>query len=275
MITGEKIAIRWTIGDVSTRGFEALRLSIWGAWKLFGPEATYVVCFNSISLELAKVRTGDVPKSVLWHESTANQLPQFLKSHLDRDMSEGVSWKFAPLRLFPDRHELVLDNDCILWDVPLAIQDWLEGDKVCVLAEDVRSCFGHFAAHCGEEPRNSGIRGLPPRFDLEGVIRRILEQQPVMLRSELDEQGLQVAALSHETSPLVVTIDEVSICSPFPPHLPSLGRCGAHFVGLNAKQLPWELNGRPAVHYIRAHWHKHRASLFERVGLTLSPVSEM
>ena len=38
------VGIRWTIGNVSTRGFEALRLSIWGAWKAFGPDAIYVVC---------------------------------------------------------------------------------------------------------------------------------------------------------------------------------------------------------------------------------------
>lgn len=42
--------IRWTIGDVHPLGVEALRLSIWGAWKLFGPAAKYAVCANSVPL---------------------------------------------------------------------------------------------------------------------------------------------------------------------------------------------------------------------------------
>ncbi|HEX2868210.1 MAG TPA: hypothetical protein VHO03_14285 [Ignavibacteriales bacterium] len=39
------------------------------------------------------------------------------------------------------------------------------------------------------EPRNSGIRGLPPGFNLEMSLRRILEKNPVKMTSELDEQG--------------------------------------------------------------------------------------
>ena len=41
------LAVRWTIGDVNPAGFEALRLSIWGACRLFGPEGQYAVCVNT------------------------------------------------------------------------------------------------------------------------------------------------------------------------------------------------------------------------------------
>lgn len=266
------IAVRWTIGDVSPRGFEALRLSIWGAWKLFGP-AEYVVCVNSVPLELARDRAGELPKPVTWHVSTAAQLPQFLQPHLNGAMAEGVGWKFAPLRLFPDRHELALDNDCILWEMPGAVRNWLEQDesRACVIAEDVRPAFGQFAKFCRTGPCNSGIRGLPPGFDLAEAFQNLLQSHPALLTSELDEQGLQVAAISQHQEPLVVTVDEVSICSPFPPHHPHLGRCGAHFVGLNAKQLPWSLENRPAVDYIREHWEKHRPALYDRVGIQPPP----
>ncbi|HEU4754098.1 MAG TPA: hypothetical protein VFU47_13390 [Armatimonadota bacterium] len=262
----DRLGVRWTIGDVSERGFEALRLSAWGAWRVFGPEAAYAVCVNSLPLERARELAGELPPGVVWHEATA-QVPEFLKAHCDEAMAEGVAWKFAPLRFFPDRFELSLDNDCIFWEAPPAIRRWLEeGDPVrCVAAEDVLACFGQFAELCGPEPRNAGIRGLPPGFDFEATLRTILQRHPVVLSSELDEQGLQTAALRWHAEPRIVTVEEVSICSPFPPHLPHLGRCGAHFVGLNARQLPWSLEGRPASDYIREHWDRHRESLYERV----------
>jgi hypothetical protein len=274
MDTGREVGVRWTIGDVSSLGFEALRLSIWGAWKILGPAASYIVCVNSVPLDCVRIQTGDVPKEVIWYESSSEDLPVFLRDHLDAGMSEGVSWKFAPTRAFPERYELSLDNDCILWEMPTAIRQWFAttDTQTCVLAEDVRACFGQFAAICGPEPRNGGIRGLPPGFDLEGALRRVLEVQPVALTSELDEQGLQTAALSLGKQPLVVTLKEVTICSPFPPHLPYLGQCGAHFVGLNAKQLPWELDGRPATEYTRDNWSHHRNELYERVGLPVPPI---
>ena len=37
------LGVRWTIGDVSDAGFEALRYSIWSMWKLFGDNAKYAV----------------------------------------------------------------------------------------------------------------------------------------------------------------------------------------------------------------------------------------
>jgi hypothetical protein len=168
MRAAKRLGVRWTLGDVSERGFEALRLSIWGAWRLFGPEAKYAVCVNTIALDRARGKTGDLPEGVLWNDAT-REIPRFLKSHFDEGMAEGVGWKFAPLRFFPDRFELSLDNDCTLWGVPAAIRDWLEeaDPKWCVAAENVLACFGQFASLCGPEPRNGGIRGLPPGFDLE------------------------------------------------------------------------------------------------------------
>src|SRR5574338_1333205 len=48
-----RLAVRWTVGDVSDEGFTALQLSIWGAWKAFGwkdkdldgrPRRAFTVC---------------------------------------------------------------------------------------------------------------------------------------------------------------------------------------------------------------------------------------
>ena len=286
-----EVGIRWTIGDVSERGFEALRYSIRGAWGIFGDHANYAVCVNSISVAQAQQRTGALrdalrgalPVAVRWIQS-APEFPAILQSRFDPGMAEGVAWKFAPLQVFPDRCEIALDNDCILWRLPAVIEQWLKNPQGrCVLAADVRVAYGQFAPLCDGAPRNCGIRGLPPRFDLAGALRDALDHlearcgSPVQLGSELDEQGLQTAALLGAASRrvespscqatrrrcrlLTVPIDDVTLCSPFHPLHQHLGSCGAHFVGINAHHTPWNYFGRAADDWIAEHWQAKRPEI--------------
>jgi hypothetical protein len=263
------VGIRWTIGDVDPRGFEALRLAVWGAWRSFGPDAAYAICVNSIPVRAARRQTAELPCAVEWIEVDGS-LPPWLVPHVDpENLIEGKVWKFHPLQLFPDRWEISLDNDCIFWEMPPSIRRWLKaGDRErCLIEADVTMAHGQFARLAGEEPRNTGIRGVPPGFPLEAEIRALLRENPVVMSSELDEQGLQVAAVGRRSPPEVVTVDEVSICSPFPPHLPHLGECGAHFVGLNERSLPWAYYGRPATEWIAEHWQRQRPELYRQVGI--------
>jgi hypothetical protein len=262
-----RLIVRWTVGDVSAEGFESLGFSIRGAWRMFGDAALYTVCVNTIDPATAKALAGPVPCRVTWRAVDRGEMPPFLRPHFDHELAEGVGWKFMPLRLCRELPELALDNDCIIWEPPEAFSRWLDGDSErTILAEDVRPCFGRFADICGAAPRNSGIRGLPAGFDFAGRLRHLLDERPGLLTSELDEQGLQVAAVSAGTDPLVVTADEVAICSPFPPHRPAPGTCGVHFVGLNARQLPWNYYGRPASDCVRENWTRFRDSIAERVN---------
>jgi hypothetical protein len=260
-----EIGIRWTIGDVSERGFQALHLSILGARRLFGPDAAYGVTVNSLPIGEACARVGAAAEYVCWHASEPS-FPAAILDRLDPNLAEGVAWKFSPLRLYPDRYEIALDNDCILWRMPAAIRESLAkppGQAACVLAEDVAAYFGWFAPLCGAAPRNTGIRGLPAGFDLESALDRALARLPgAPLSGEADEQGLQVAALSADRPPLVVTLDEVAICSPFPPHRQRPGSCGAHFVGLNMrKPRPQHGVGPEKLDQIACFWDALRPTI--------------
>ena len=177
-------------------------------------------------------------------------------------MAEGVAWKLIPVRLFPRLHELSLDNDVILWALPPAMRDWLNADdpRACLMAADVQPALGQFAEHCRHRALNSGVRGLPPGFDMEQRLKDMLAETAITLQSELDEQGLQAAVLLR-TKLFVVATSDVSICSPFPNHQQHLGGCGAHFVGLNPKWTPWMLDGRGAHEIIRERWNEHRINL--------------
>lgn len=262
-----RIGIRWTVGDVSRSGFEAPSLSIRSAWNLFPEGTRFAVCVNTISTETARLRTGEVPSSVQWVD--ANSLvPEWLYEHVDTEMAEGVAWKFAPFRLFPDCYEIALDNDVILWRIPELMQVWVtSGDSnSTIMAEDLQRSLGQFSALCDSRAVNSGIRGIPPRFNYELRLRTMLQQTRVSLQSELDEQGLQ-AAVFGQTNLTLVSTGDVTICSAFPMHQHYLGRCGAHFVGLNRKTLPWKsADGRPIHELIREAWNIHSQTISEMVG---------
>jgi hypothetical protein len=238
-----------------------LQLSIWSAWNLFGENAKYTVCVNTVPLQSAVARIGLLPRGIQWLD-TNNLVPEWLRSYLRKDMAEGVAWKLAPVRVFPNLYELSLDNDVILWTIPSAVSEWLisgEADA-CLMAADVSPALGQFSEMCQHRALNSGIRGVPPGFDLETRLRRKLARSGIVLRSELDEQGLQAAVLL-DSNLFVVDTDDVSICSPFPMHQQRLGRCGAHFVGLNPKRAPWTIDGRPAHELIRERWDAYAGEL--------------
>lgn len=271
------VGIRWTVGDVSSRGWEALRLSIYCAVRLFRGDARFVVCVNSVSMAEARKRTGPVPPEVEWRCVTAAEIPSVLVEHLNPEMAEGVGWKLAPLQVFADRHEIALDNDCLLWAMPVALQAFLGRQDATLLAEDIERCLGQFDDTDVPGAINSGIRSLPPGFDLGHALAEALAERqtrtgsPVLLRSELDEQGLQAAALHRRSPCLVVSREEVSICSPFWPRQMELGSCGAHFVGLNAKHIPWNYFDRSGDHVRREHWDLLRPVLYRKAGLAFTP----
>ena len=248
-----RLGIRWTVGDVSARGFVALGLSLWGAWRLFGPGARYVVCANTVPIKTVRERVGPVPAGVEWLDVT-RLLPGWLRAHLDAGLAEGTAWKLAPLRLWSDRKELALDNDCILWGVPAALRAWLEDEGESVLlAEDVRVCFGQFTTIYGPQPRNLGLRGLPAGLALEHAVATVLRER------------LPVAALTGDRRAHVVPLHDVSVSSPFPPHPPLLGRHGAHLCGVNARRPGWSRDERSADGHLAASWERHLAEVRERV----------
>lgn len=261
------LGVRWTMGDVSTRGFEVFALSLLGAFRVFGEGARYAVYVNTLSVEEVKRRTLPLPhvlaERIEWHDAT-RAMPEWLRKRFESDeLAEGVGWKLAPIRAFPELYELSLDNDVVLWDVPDAIVEWLT-ERGSVVSEDAFSCFGRFEGRAGSKPANLGLRGLSPGPEFEQSLRSVLAESKLLIGDANDEQGLQLAAIRRGGEPRRVRLDEVTICSPFPPHLRDLGRCGAHFVGLNT-HLPWEYYGRPADEVRAEHWDAIAGEVRRRV----------
>ena len=252
-----------------------MRLSVHCAYKIFGPDTHYRIYVNSLPMATAQEHTGQLPSGVEWQQQTGTCIPPWLQPHVDPHMAEGVGWKLVPPQAFPDRHELALDNDCILFDLPRPVRAFLHASDRTLMAEDAERCLGQFDLLVPPGTYNSGIRGLPPTFDFATELAATLREQTncsgelPILHSELDEQGLQAAALHRNRAPLLVSLEEVSICSPFWPRAPEPGSCGAHFVGLNPKHLPWNYYDRSADHVRREHWDRWRPLLYRKAGLPM------
>lgn len=232
------LGIRWTIGDANPRGFTALRLSVWGAWRLFGGAVRYRIYVHTTTVDEARTRTGPVPGDIEWEPITP-AIPACLVEHIDARSPAAIALRLVPMRAFPDDHELALDNHVVLWAVPGAIEAWLRGRTRFVLAEDVRGWFGRFRETTTERPLSPAVRGLPPGFDLGAAIGRYLMHQPAVVRSELDVQGLQATAIRAAGSTGIVGLDDVTVSSPFPSE-GALGRSGTYFVGLDVHADHWE-----------------------------------
>ncbi|MFL6306715.1 MAG: hypothetical protein ACJ72H_24545 [Candidatus Sulfotelmatobacter sp.] len=250
-----------------------LRLSIACAAQLFGASAKYVVCVNSLPANEAQERTGDLPVAVEWLETTHKDVPAVLRSYFDESVIEGMGWKLVPLRIYPERYELALDNDCIMWDIPDGMRCWLQSETGCLFAEDVDRCLGSFDALCPPGNLNAGIRGLAPGVDLGEALDDVLREltgrsgERLQLVSEIEEQGLQAAAIFRLQPVFLVRTSEISLCSPFWPRSVEFGSCGAHFVGMNAQHIPWNYYDRPADVWLEEHWQRKRPMLYERAGL--------
>lgn len=293
----DRLAVRWTIGDVRDRGFEMLRLSISCAVRLFGPQAKYLVCVNELTTEEAQRRTGELPshagRLLEWQTVSRADLAPQLTPWLgtgEHGCIEGMGWKLAPLRTFPDSYELAIDNDVILWDLPAGMRRWLSEPASFLFAEDADRCFGAFDPQCeasvarlGVRGLNAGIRGLPPGVDLGAALTlaltqadadsRRLSDKPLDLSGEIEEQGLQAAAMASLPGLLggtlhLVHLAEVNLSSPFWPKTPNFGTCGAHFIGMNARHIPWNYYDRPADDWLANHWAASRAELYYRAGLS-------
>ena len=253
------VGVRWTIGDGQPRAYESLRLSILGAWRLFGPRAAYAVCVNTVSTAEVRRRVGPVPAAVAWVDTTRGWARSFAFAHTGPGRAQNAAWQLVPPRLFPDRFEIALDGDVILWAMPGAMEGWLAEPHPgsTLLAEAHTLAYGAFAGLGGARAGSTAIRGVPPGFDLVAAWKGVLRDRPAFLSTSADVEGLLVAAHVRAGEPWLVSREDVAFSPPRPAQAPVLGRCGVRFVGSDE------------------HWDRCRPELYRRVdaGVPLVPIA--
>jgi hypothetical protein len=223
-IKNPNILVRYTIGPVAFQGFQSLKLSIKKFHEIYKLDFTnFLICHNGLNTNQLK-----------FIESL--KVPLYAQKENDYKIKpKGVAWKLYPPRLNPDGYELFIDNDLIIVNKIDKIDEFFNSDKTLVLEDDQRA-YGKFEKYVDKNIIiNSGLFGLPPRFDLKRYMDYyIREWQQNTTRGHessftWDEQGIIALALT-EKPYILITKSEITKCeNEFKP------ANGLHFIKLNRK----------------------------------------
>lgn len=219
-----KHIVRWTVHPgVATSGLECLALSINCFRLIYGDQFEYYICTNSLFSKLESYAQG---VTIIDQSKHAKDLPLPPKF---------TAWKYYPPRLNREVHELVLDNDVVLYARPPSIDQFLDGNYLLALQGNTRH-FGQFdSVSLTDLKVNTGIMGYPPGYDLQARMAEFLRLycNSKGWSSVTDDQGALAGLMTTYPSQLI-PLSEVRITNPsvgFAPY--GLGAYGMHFIGCN------------------------------------------
>ena len=169
---------------------------------LYQDRFDYYVCSNCTSkTNQCKVQKICDQYGVQYYQQTWQTCPLPLSQEVHQKSS---IWKICPPRLNPQVHELILDNDVVFYSKPEEIEVFLETNKTLV-TQDSLQYFGRLSnLFTDQEAYNSGIMGLPPKYNFHleilkywhnHTISKRFQELPDRLLSYGDEQGLLTYAL--------------------------------------------------------------------------------
>lgn len=223
-----KPLVRWIIGPVKKQGFACLKESVKTFAKLY-TNVDLMICHNQLKNQVQELEEIGVP---LYSQHYTNGL-----------VPHGVAWKLYPPRLRPLGYEIIIDNDILIKEKIPQIEEFFSSDATLIY-EAGRPTYGQFAKFVPKTPYvNSGIYGMPPKFNFEKKIqfysRTIKEWSHSCKQGRYtwDEQGMVAACLLNHPKHLLITLDQVTNCE-----LDLIdNKLGIHFVGLNryTKHKPW------------------------------------
>jgi hypothetical protein len=214
----KKPLIRITLGDVSQDGLDLLKLSVKKLKKLYS-ECDVYVCYNTIKKE--KLENIDCDLICCENTKDVEYAPY-------KEM-----WKMYPPRLRIDSHEIVIDNDLLIFSRIKEIDNFFNGNHAVLLRGKARS-YGKYE-HLVPMPYafNSGFYGMPPYFDFSEKIKEACKNDLFRKwENWCDDQGVIAYAL---TSIEFKIIEPNVIINSFPDEDKILTETinGVHFIGLN------------------------------------------
>lgn len=176
---------RITLGPVHEWGLAILKKNIKFLRKNY-PEVDLVVCYNQI--EADKLKDLDVIK-----------IDQSQYYHSLNFEPQAEQWKIYPPRLRYEAHEIVFDNDILIFQRVPEIDEFLTSNKPLLFEGRVR-VFGKYES---KVPKgvfiNSGIFGLPPYFDFKSKINDFCKDDIEKRWTTWgDDQGVIAGVLSQE-----------------------------------------------------------------------------
>ena len=214
-----KPIIRWTIGMHNPDSYLALNLSIENFHKIYNNRFDYYVCYNNCNSDHI---TKKIKLKLIDQREHIHDLPC---------LPSTTSWKLYPPRLNEETHEIFMDNDIIIYKSIDLIDAFLSSNNMTIMTEGYHRRFGTFDDRIKPHVKyNSGLIGIPPKFDFKNKIIQLLGNNT--LEDWFDEQGLVAYILSNHTNFQCITLKEIQICY----EDLCFGISGIHFVGLNSNK---------------------------------------
>jgi hypothetical protein len=228
----EKPVVRWVIGPCHKSGFDVLNLSITKFIRLYKDRFKYVICHNQISsdkLTLLPLHLVDEVFDQRLYSKSLNIPPP------DNEFS-GSAWKLYPPRLYQNCHELLIDNDLVIYRKVPEIEDFLNSKDLCIITEAFRRNYqGKFENFVKLNFKvNSGFVGLPPNFNYALKIQEILKASNydhlLKWETHFEEQSI-VASILQKEQTKIIPLTTIQVNGPESGN--KIGLCGTHFTGTN------------------------------------------
>tara|TARA_R110002110_G_scaffold49735_3_gene147773 strand:- start:6795 stop:7538 length:744 start_codon:yes stop_codon:yes gene_type:complete len=234
----QNLILRWTLGPVSVNGRKILKESIYRAYKIWGADARYVVCYNGC-------RPPQLPDYTETYEQSWDEQP--IREH----GITAMMWKWSPPRLDISAHEIFLDNDVVILNNTPEIEDALCNNKI-VIGGGWRRCYGAYDSVVdGEFKTCAGFVILPPNYDIGAKIANYRSKTThLRFNHPWDEQGL-ITKILLDDGASVLSANTISNLPISKKMLERFGvhnfkfakdQAGYHFVGANSSEYHYYLN---------------------------------
>ena len=226
-----KPVVRWVIGDCHDLGYEVLYESILNFKKIYKDKFIYCVCFNNKKIK------NNLKKSLDLVDHIFDQ-KKFTKSvSYNPKLINGPHWKLYPPRLLHDQHEIIIDNDIVIYKEIEEINAFLLSNTFLITSPIKRSYSKQFGGKIKKNFNiNSGLVGLPPGFDYKKEIENILSEGSGSWMEHFDEQTV-VAAIMQNKKLTIIPFSTLSACCNGTKML--IGEKGTHFLGVNKGFKKW------------------------------------
>lgn len=228
-----KPVIRWIIGSCSDSGFDLLKMSILKFKKIYLDKFYYVICYNNLSKnqfsKLPLHLCDEIIDQKHYCESLSYTPPNC--NHLG-----GPAWKLYPPRMYFDRHEIIIDNDIVIYKNLPEIDLFLNSNNIFLTTEAyARNYAGKFINLIKPDFKiNSGLVGLPPLFDYGMKIQQLLNSvscnEQKRWETHFEEQAI-VATILQNQNTLIIPLHKIQVTGKVMGY--KLGLFGTHFVGVN------------------------------------------
>lgn len=226
----KKPLARWTIGgQIKEESFLCLERSIYLWKKKYGSKFEYAICANNEKI-LNKVQNIKDVKFI-------NQI-DFIESL--PFYPKDTFWKFCPPRLNLDGHEIIIDNDLLMYEKSPTIDWFLSQSKSAISTESHAPMYGCFDKYLKNTnfKINTGLLGMPPNFDMGQKLKNLFVIYPYIQSDHCDDQGCFLMICKKIIK--IIPIEEIYVCNPNKNFaIYKKGTCGTHFAGLNQGNLKY------------------------------------